>query len=76
MPGWPYLGVICLTDLDGETIHNIEIFSSLKVVSNEKGKGLGGRLLSEDGFRPWRSMSVCFLIFLSSFLQRVSISVL
>ncbi len=33
----------------------------LKVVGNEKGGGLGGWLLFEDGFGPWRSMSVCFL---------------
>jgi hypothetical protein len=45
----------------------------LKVVGNEKGGGLGGWLLFEDSFGPWRSMSVCFLTLLSSFLQRISI---
>ncbi len=48
----------------------------LKVVDNEKGGGLGGCLLLEDGFGPWQSMSVRFLILLSSFLQRISVSVL
>ncbi len=37
----------------------------LKVVDNEKGGGLGGCLLFEDGFGPWQSMSVRFLILLS-----------
>jgi hypothetical protein len=46
------------------------------VVVTKNGGGLGGRLLFEDGFGPWRSMSVCFLILLSSFLQRISVSVL
>ena len=48
----------------------------LKVVGNEKGGGLGGWLLFEDGFGPWRLMSVCFLTLLSSFLQQISISCL
>jgi hypothetical protein len=48
----------------------------LKVVDNEKGGGLGGWLLFEDGLGPWRLMSVCFLILLSSFLQRISVSAL
>ncbi len=39
----------------------------LKVVGNENGGGLGGWLLFEDGFGPWRSVSVCFSILLSSF---------
>jgi hypothetical protein len=39
----------------------------LNVVGNEKGGKLRGCLLFEDGFGPWRSMSVCFLILLSSF---------
>jgi hypothetical protein len=30
----------------------------LKAVGNEKGGGSGGWLLFEDGFGPWRSMSV------------------
>ena len=40
----------------------------LKVVDNEKGGGLGGCLLFEDGFGPWQSMSVRFLILLSCLL--------
>jgi hypothetical protein len=39
------------------------------------GWGLGGYLLFENGFRLWQSMSVCFLTLLSSFLQRISVSV-
>jgi hypothetical protein len=35
---------------------------------NENGGGLGDWLLFEDGFGPWQSMSVGFLILLSSFL--------
>ncbi len=34
----------------------------LKVVCNEKGGGSGSWQMFEDGFGPWRSMSVCFLI--------------
>ncbi len=49
---------------------------NLKVVGNENGGGLGGWLLFEDSFGPCRSMSVYFLILLSSFLQRISFSVL
>jgi hypothetical protein len=30
----------------------------------------------EDGFRPWRSMSVCVLIFSSSSIQSISVSAL
>jgi hypothetical protein len=41
----------------------------LKVVGNEKGGGSGGWLLFEDGFRPWRSMSVYFLMLPSYFLE-------
>ncbi len=40
----------------------------LKVVCNKKGGALGGWLLFQDGFGSLRSMSVCFLILLSSFL--------
>jgi hypothetical protein len=43
-------------------------FQSLKVVGNEKGEGSGEWLLFEDGFRPWRSMSVYCLMLPSSFL--------
>jgi hypothetical protein len=39
---------------------NFEKLKSLKVVGNEKSGGSGGWLLFEDGFGPWRSMSVCF----------------
>jgi hypothetical protein len=31
--------------------------------------------LFEDGFEQWRSISVCFLILLSSVLQHISVSV-
>jgi hypothetical protein len=48
----------------------------LKVVGNEKGGGTGGWLLFKDGSGPWRSMSVCFLMLPSSFLQSISISCL
>jgi hypothetical protein len=48
----------------------------LKVVGNEKGGGSGGWLLFEDGFRPWRSMSVYFLMLPSSFLRSISVSCL
>ena len=40
---------------------------TLKVVVIEKGRGLGGWLLFEDGFGPWRSMSVCFFNFVVVF---------
>ncbi len=53
--------------------HSLKI---IKVVSNEKSGGSGGWLLFEDGFGPWRSMSVFFFILLSSFLQRISVSLL
>ena len=46
----------------------------LKVVGNEKGEGSGEWLLFEDGFRPWRSMSVYCLMLPSSFLQCISVS--
>jgi hypothetical protein len=46
----------------------------LKVVGNEKWGRSGGWLQFEDAFGPWRSMSVCFLMLLSSFLQSISIS--
>ncbi len=49
-------------------------FASLKVVGIEKGGGSGEWLLFEDGFRPWRSMSVYCLMLPSSFLQRISVS--
>jgi hypothetical protein len=39
---------------------------ALKVVGNENGGGSGGWLLFEDGFRPWWSMSVYFLMLKSS----------
>jgi hypothetical protein len=48
--------------------------TSLKVVGNEKGGGSGEWLLFQDGFRPWRSMSVYCLMLPSSFLQRISVS--
>jgi hypothetical protein len=37
-------------------------FVFLKVVCYEKLRGTGGWPLFEDGFGPWRPMSVCFLI--------------
>jgi hypothetical protein len=37
-------------------------------VDNEKGGGLGGWLLFEDGLGPWRWMSVCFLVVVFSLL--------
>ncbi len=49
---------------------------ALKVVDNENGGGSRSRLLSEYGFGPWRSMSIYFLMLLSSFLQRISVSCL
>ncbi len=48
--------------------------TSLKEVGNEKGGGSGEWLLFEDGFRPWRSMSVYCLMLPSSFLQHISVS--
>jgi hypothetical protein len=51
-------------------------FASLKVVGNEKGGGSGSWLLFEDAFGPWRSMSVYYLILLSSSPQRISVSCL
>jgi hypothetical protein len=53
--------------------HGVSENQYLKVVGNEKGGGLGGWLLFEEGFGPWRSMSVCLLTLLSSFLQQISI---
>jgi hypothetical protein len=60
----------CLTNHEDATDNN------LKVVGNEKGGGSGGWLLFEDAFRPWRSMSVYFLILPSSSPQRISVSCL
>jgi hypothetical protein len=49
------------------------LFFNLKVVGNEEGGGSGEWLLFEDGFGPWRSMSVYCLMLPSSFLQRISV---
>jgi hypothetical protein len=48
----------------------------LKVVTNEKLGGSGSWLVFEDGFGPWRSMSVYFLMLPWSFLQSISVSCL
>jgi hypothetical protein len=48
----------------------------LKVVGNENEGGSIGSLLFEDGFRPWRSMSVYCLMGPSSFLLSISVSCL
>jgi hypothetical protein len=37
---------------------------------------LGDWQMFENGFEPWRSMYVCFLMLSSSFLQCISVSVL
>jgi hypothetical protein len=50
--------------------------TSLEVVGNEKGGGLGGWLLFVDAFGPWRSMSVYCLMLPSSFHQNISVSCL
>ena len=63
------------SDVDTLVLIYLPSINSLKAVGNEKGGGFGGWLLFEDGFGPWRSMSVCFLILLSSFLQRIPVSV-
>ncbi len=39
------------------------------------GAGLRGWQMFIDGFGPWRSISVCFLMLSTSFFQRVSVSV-
>jgi hypothetical protein len=49
---------------------------TLKVVGNEKLGGSGGWLLFKDGTGLWRSMSVCFLMLPSFFLQSISVSCL
>ncbi len=54
----------------------LELLVALKVVGNEKRGGSGSKLLLEYGFGPWRSMSVKFFMWPSSFLQRVSVSCL
>jgi hypothetical protein len=59
--------------LNNSNLHAI-ISTSLKVVCNETGGGSGGWLLFEDGFGPWRSMSVYFLKLPSSFLRSISVS--
>jgi hypothetical protein len=48
----------------------------LKVVTNEKRGGSGSWLVFGDGFGPWRSMSVYFLMLPSSFLGSISVSFL
>ncbi len=49
---------------------------ALKVVTNEKWGGLGSWQVFEDGFGPWRSMFVYFLMLPSSFLRSISVSCL
>jgi hypothetical protein len=49
---------------------------TLKVVTNEKRGGSGSWLVYGDGFGPWRSISVYFLMLPSSFLGSISVSFL
>ncbi len=59
-----------------KNVKNNSGINVLKVVGNEKGGGSGGWLLFKDGFRPWPSMSVYFLMLPSSFLRSISVSCL
>ncbi len=76
--GWQGSGFAKMMPIrrDPDPQHWIFCFVALKVVGSDKGGGSGGWLLFEDGFRPWRSMSVYFLMMPSSFCRSISVSCL
>ncbi len=65
---WLVIIYVKCTSSTGQTL--------LNVVDNENGGGSRSRLLSEYGFGPWRSMSIYFLMWPLSSLQRISVSCL